>query len=65
MRGTLKLQPFGTSAEQREARLPKGGNFSVLQALIQQSINNNISRYFILLPNYRAIFDASARGSEA
>ena len=53
-RGAMKLQPFGTSAEQSEARMSKWCNFNPPQAIIQQ---------LYLLLNYRAIFDTSAKRS--
>ena len=62
MRGAIQLHPFGTSAEQSETRVPKMCNFIPPQALIQQLYNYY---YFILLLNYRAIFDTSADQSEA
>ena len=56
VRGAIKLHSFGTSAEQSEERIPNWYNFIAPQVLIQQLYY----QYFILLLNYRAIFDTSA-----
>ena len=60
-RGAIELHPFGTSAKQSAACVPKTCNFIVPQALIQQFYY----LYFILSLNSRAIFDISAERSEA
>ena len=56
-RRAITLHPFSTSAEQSEAPMQKGCNFITPQALIQQLYY----QYFILLLNYRVIFDTSTK----
>ena len=57
-RVAIKLHPFVTSAEWSGACMPKGCNFIALEALIPQLYYY----FFILLLNYRAIFDTHAEG---
>ena len=59
-RGAIELHPFGTSAKQSAACVPKTCNFIVPQALIQQLYY----LYFIFLLSYRAIFYTSDEQSE-
>ena len=55
------MRPFCTRVKQSEAHVLMGCNVIASQALIQQLYY----LYFILLLNYRAIFNTSAEQSEA